>query len=430
VEPAADVIGSSYEFQKRADVAEELPTTSPRSSEEPPPLAPPPSPVGNRLKGLVLLLASTFFFSLMALAVKLASNDFGAGQALLFRCSIQASCAWLACKYQNIPTWGPEGRKFRCGFRGFVGSFATFWFFNAIVSLPLADATAIFFTSPVFSAFFSMCIGSDGVSRSEIVAVICAITGVMFISRPSFLFADSSNMDASHITSFAEGVAATELGAGSGVEGSGIEDGHLDRVGDEPSDFDINAGDSSSLVPINEEIRPFGVIAACFGAVLSGVVPITVRYCGPSVHFLSLTYTFGAFGVLVSLIGIYQHGDITNWPPLSNPYPYFVLICGGLASTFAQCLFNAGMQLERPTTSSLVRTLDVPLGAMYQSVIIGNPLSWSSCIGMGFTVGSTLMLLVVRMNQTRSDYKKVASNENLSGTGPTSPRNIQLQHIK
>jgi uncharacterized membrane protein len=142
-------------------------------------------------KGLVLLLLSCVGFSAMSLMVKLASNRFGAAEAYLFRSFVQLCVSGLACRYHGIPVWGPEGLKFRCLLRGFIGGSSTFCFVLAIARLPLGDATAIYFVSPVFTVLFCFCVGFDRVTRSDIIAVIFGIAGVILISQPSFLFPDS-----------------------------------------------------------------------------------------------------------------------------------------------------------------------------------------------------------------------------------------------
>ena len=71
--------------------------------------------------------------------------------------------------------------------RGFAVAFATFCFFMAVMTLPLADATAIQFTSPMLTALLSVLILSERAPRAVWGATALAFVGVLIVLRPNLL---------------------------------------------------------------------------------------------------------------------------------------------------------------------------------------------------------------------------------------------------
>eukprot|EP00105_Crassostrea_gigas_P011167 XP_011426721.1 PREDICTED: uncharacterized protein LOC105327797 [Crassostrea gigas] len=69
--------------------------------------------------------------------------------------------------------------------RGISVAFATLAFFSAIFLMPLADATAIQFTSPMITALLSALILSERMPRAAWIATVVAFGGVLLVLRPS-----------------------------------------------------------------------------------------------------------------------------------------------------------------------------------------------------------------------------------------------------
>ena len=71
--------------------------------------------------------------------------------------------------------------------RGAAVSLATICFFLAVMAMPLADATAIQFTSPILTAILSGLVLRERVPRAAWAAIAIAFAGVMIVLRPNFL---------------------------------------------------------------------------------------------------------------------------------------------------------------------------------------------------------------------------------------------------
>ncbi len=71
--------------------------------------------------------------------------------------------------------------------RGVAIAFATLCFFMALMALPLADATAIQFTSPMLTAILSALVLGERMPRAGWGATALAFAGVLMVLRPNLL---------------------------------------------------------------------------------------------------------------------------------------------------------------------------------------------------------------------------------------------------
>jgi drug/metabolite transporter (DMT)-like permease len=71
--------------------------------------------------------------------------------------------------------------------RGAAVSVATICFFLAVMALPLADATAIQFTSPILTAVIAGFVLHEKVPRAAWLAILVAFAGVLIVLRPNLL---------------------------------------------------------------------------------------------------------------------------------------------------------------------------------------------------------------------------------------------------
>ncbi len=72
--------------------------------------------------------------------------------------------------------------------RGSVGFVALTCFYYAVVQLPLAEATVIHFTNPVFTAVLAVPLLREPLRPSEALLALAGLVGVVLVARPSLLF--------------------------------------------------------------------------------------------------------------------------------------------------------------------------------------------------------------------------------------------------
>jgi drug/metabolite transporter (DMT)-like permease len=71
--------------------------------------------------------------------------------------------------------------------RGAAVALATICFFLGVMAMPLADATAIQFTSPILTAILAGLVLHERVPKAAWSAILLAFLGVMIVLRPNFL---------------------------------------------------------------------------------------------------------------------------------------------------------------------------------------------------------------------------------------------------
>ncbi|HEY0626538.1 MAG TPA: DMT family transporter [Allosphingosinicella sp.] len=71
--------------------------------------------------------------------------------------------------------------------RGAAVSLATICFFLGVMAMPLADATAIQFTSPILTALLSGIVLGERVPKVALMATLLAFAGVLIVLRPNLI---------------------------------------------------------------------------------------------------------------------------------------------------------------------------------------------------------------------------------------------------
>ncbi len=129
---------------------------------------------------------AAFFFSVMSLFVKLAGSRVPTQEMLLVRSGMTLLFTWVALWRAGVSPWGQNRRLLL--FRGVTGFAALSCFFFSIVHLPLAEATVIQFTYPVFTALLASLFLGEALDRRVMTGIGGSLAGVALIARPAFLF--------------------------------------------------------------------------------------------------------------------------------------------------------------------------------------------------------------------------------------------------
>ena len=147
--------------------------------------------------GLRYMAYSAFWFSAMSLLVKVAGARLPSMEIVLVRAIITLALSWALVKRAKLNPWG--NRRGMLLLRGLLGAAALNCFYFSIVHLPLAEATVIQYTNPVFAALLAAVLIRERLGPFEIAGVLASMIGVALIARPSFLFADAAQVDPLHV---------------------------------------------------------------------------------------------------------------------------------------------------------------------------------------------------------------------------------------
>jgi drug/metabolite transporter (DMT)-like permease len=128
-----------------------------------------------------------FWFSLMSLLVKTAGQHLPSQQVVLVRGVITLVLSYALVRRARVSPWGRNRRLLVV--RGVFGFGGLSLLYFSLAHLPLADATVIQYTNPVFTAVLAAILLRERIGPTEAVALLVSLAGVVLIARPSFLFA-------------------------------------------------------------------------------------------------------------------------------------------------------------------------------------------------------------------------------------------------
>lgn len=132
------------------------------------------------------MAAGAFFFALMSALVKITGTRLPTMEIVLARSLVVLAIAWLTLRRLGVPVRGT--RRDLLLLRGVFGFIALTSLYYAVIRLPLADVTVIQYTNPVFTALFAAVAIGEGLRRRELGLALVAMTGVIIMVRPAFIF--------------------------------------------------------------------------------------------------------------------------------------------------------------------------------------------------------------------------------------------------
>jgi drug/metabolite transporter (DMT)-like permease len=135
------------------------------------------------------MATGAFWFSIMGLLVKLAGRRLGSMEIVLARGCVTLSLSWWAMRRARISPLGTNRRLLLV--RGVLGSTALLFYFYSIVHLPLAEATLIQYTNPVFATLLASVLLSEALRAPEILCLVASLVGVVLVAHPTALFGAS-----------------------------------------------------------------------------------------------------------------------------------------------------------------------------------------------------------------------------------------------
>lgn len=138
------------------------------------------------IAGARQILLAALLFSLMSLCVKLAGQRLPALEIVLVRSLVTLVLSLVLVVKARVPLWGEN--RLLLFLRGLFGSIALSCFFYSVTQLPLAEATVIQFTNPIFTALFAAILLGEPTSRRLWLSIALSFGGVLAITRPAFLF--------------------------------------------------------------------------------------------------------------------------------------------------------------------------------------------------------------------------------------------------
>ena len=140
--------------------------------------------------GIIYILVAMVIFSVQDVIVKQLGSAFPANQILFLR-SLFALPMLMLVMYRKIGRWWFSGEQFWLQtMRAGMAYFAYLAYYLSLSALPLAETTAIFFSSPLIVLLLSVLFLGQRIGRSRILTILVGFAGVFVIIRPGFAVVD------------------------------------------------------------------------------------------------------------------------------------------------------------------------------------------------------------------------------------------------
>ncbi len=136
------------------------------------------------------MLGGAFAFSVMSLLVKLVGQSIPSQEIVLVRGVVTLVISYVTLRALKIDVRG--NRRGLLALRGLLGFAAVSCYYTGVLRLPLADATVIHYTSPVFTAILAALLLSEPIRARDALGLTGALAGVLLVARPGFLFGSVS----------------------------------------------------------------------------------------------------------------------------------------------------------------------------------------------------------------------------------------------
>ncbi|MDS9471500.1 DMT family transporter [Sporosarcina pasteurii] len=141
--------------------------------------------MNNIVKGILFMLISSVGFAVMTLFVKL-SGDLPSVQKTFFRNLVSVVIAFVLVIYNKESLFGKRENQLVLISRSIFGTLGIIFLFYAIDHLVLSDADMLNKMSPFLVIIFSALFLKEKVLPFQMVTIVMAFIGMLFIVKPSF----------------------------------------------------------------------------------------------------------------------------------------------------------------------------------------------------------------------------------------------------
>lgn len=239
--------------------------------------------------------------------------------------------------YKNEPLF-PEGKRFILLLRCFVGTTGLMLSFYAFRHMPLADASVIIFSTPVFVTIFARIFLKEPCGLFNVMTIFVTLIGVVLITRPPIIFGDSI---------------------------PSLVDKQIDK-----DEYDL-----------------WGPVAALSSTLFGANAYVLLRAL-KGLHFSVIMTNFGSFALVYTLAVTWFIGALC-WPPCGTER--LLVLCLALFSFLGQILLTISLQIEQAGPVSIARSADIVFAFIWQVMFFKEVPNRYSIIGALLVVTSVMI---------------------------------------
>lgn len=130
------------------------------------------------------MLLSALGFALMAACVKLvAARGIPLLEIVAARSLVSLAISYADVRRKRLSPWGTHRGLLAA--RGVVGALALICVYYAVTRLPLAEATLLQYTHPVFTALLGWIALREGIARSTVICIVLSLAGLALMIQPA-----------------------------------------------------------------------------------------------------------------------------------------------------------------------------------------------------------------------------------------------------
>lgn len=263
----------------------------------------------------------------------------------------------------------PPGKRIILLLRCFVGTTGLMLSFYAFRHMPLADASVIIFSTPVFVAIFARLFLREPCGVFNVITVVLTLIGVVLITRPPLLFASSAVPSLSDPV----GVQMTDgdIDAASAVM-RGVRDGGVGDGGGGAAD-----GGAGLWGPV-----------AALSSTLFGANAYVLLRALKGLHFSVIMTNFGGFALCYTMLVSWWLGALC-WPQCGADR--WLVVALAVFSFLGQILLTLSLQLEQAGPVAIARSADIVFAFVWQVLFFGEIPNVYSLAGAVLVVSSVVL---------------------------------------
>lgn len=242
----------------------------------------------------------------------------------------------------------PHGKRLILFLRCFVGSTGLILSFYAFRHMPLADASVIVFSTPVFVSIFARLFLQEKCSIFHIFTVLLTLFGVLLITRPPIVFGN--------------------------VVASLSDENEID------------------------EYNVWGPIAAFASTLFGANAYVTLRAL-KGIDFSVIMANFGGFSLVYTFMICWWCGILCL--PNCNTERWLIIALG-LFSFIGQILLTISLQMEQAGLVAIARSADIVFAFVWQIIFFDETPNGYSIVGAVLVIFSVLLTAIKKWSLTLS----------------------------
>ena len=239
--------------------------------------------------------------------------------------------------FKGFSISGVPGERLALYSRGLFGALALTTSYIAFRLIPLSDATTICASAPVFVSIVACVILKEECGIFQAFTVVVTLSGVLLISRPTFIFASASEQ-----------------------------------------------------VSNSDENRLEGTIISAFSCITAAMTYVCIRKLQktPSVVVINMYFVSNILCSILMILAIHfifanEAGDIAQGIELPKTWPEVAwLLVNGLSCVIGQISITVACKIEEAGLVALARTSDIIIAFVFQLLFLRNEeVQWTSYVG-------------------------------------------------